>query len=136
MKKALSIALLLMVVAAFAASSAPTQVAIGPTSNLQDPYCWCGVSTGPWETFEIHFDVGTGYMWGSWYKCGSVGWIEGFGEPDPDGLGANWYIGEGIFGGDDDGVWQGTFVLDWECWGTVSSPDQPVIGEFHGWPCD
>ena len=136
MKRLLLIAMLLIVGAAFAASSAPTQVAIGPTSDPQalNPHCWCGEATGPWETFEIYFDPGTGYMWGSWYKGTTGGWIEGFGGPDPAGESADWYIGEGIFGGDDTGGWQGTFVLNDKCWGKVWNPD--VIGDFYGWPCE
>ncbi|TKJ43291.1 hypothetical protein CEE36_04455 [candidate division TA06 bacterium B3_TA06] len=137
MKKILLISMLLIVGAAFAASTMPTQTNIGPTSALQalTIYCWEGTATAVWDRFEIFYHKETGEMWGTWYRGENEGgWIEGFGEPDPAGKSANWYIGSGSFGGDDSGKWKGLFKLNDECRGDVWN--LWIIGEFYGWSCE
>ncbi|TKJ43292.1 hypothetical protein CEE36_04460 [candidate division TA06 bacterium B3_TA06] len=136
MKRTLSIALLLMVGAAFAASTMPTQINIGTTSDLQSLtiYCWEGTASVLWDRFEIFYHKETGEMWGTWYrKEDEGGWIEGYGEPAPTGPAKNWIIGKGIFDGDDSGGWEGTFILDRRCWGNVWN--MMVIGIFEGRAC-
>lgn len=137
MKKILSIALLLMVGATFAASSAPAQGDIGPGSDVQilTIYCWEGRAAAIWDRFEIYYHKETGEMWGTWYRGEDEGgWIEGFGEPDPTAPAENWIAGSGIFDGDDRGEWKGTFILNSRCWGEVWN----IFGaaEFHGWACE
>lgn len=135
MKKTLSIALLLMVGAAFAASTMPTQTTIGPTSDVQalTIYCWEGTASALWANFAIRYDTETHDMWGYWFRqTGESGWIDGIGVPDPDVN--NIVYGSGTFGGDDRGEWEGTFVLGSRCWGTVWN--SAAVGEFHGRACD
>ena len=136
MKKILSIALLLMVGAAFAASTMPTQATLGPTSDVQTLviYCWEGTASAIWDRFEIFYHKETGEMWGTWYRGEDEGgWIEGYGEPDPTAPAENWIAGSGRFGGDDRGEWKGTFILDSRCWGNVWN--MMVIGTFRGRAC-
>jgi len=134
MKKLLLISMLLIVGAAFAASTMPTQGRIDARSDVQSLtiYCWEGTASVIWDRFEIYYHKETGEMWGTWYRGEDEGgWIYGVGEWDPD---VPRILGSGTFGGDDSGEWEGIFYPYSRCWGKVWNPD--AIGDFYGRPCE
>lgn len=140
MKKVAMLALLVAVGVALAAVTEPVEKNIDPNINDQPLviYCWEGSGTPIWDRFEIYYHQDpasiVGRMWGTWWRGEELGgWIEGRGYPDPTAPAENWIIGEGIFGGDDQGGWEGTFVLNERCWGSVWN--MFMITGFEGEAC-
>lgn len=131
------ITLLLLLVAAgiaVGANSAPGYIASNGDNQLLTIYCWEGTATYVWQRFEIYYHAETGNMWGTWYRGEDEGgWIDGFGVPDPTAPAADWIAGSGSFGGDAQGNWEGTFILNRRCWGTVWN--MMGIGSFEGRAC-
>jgi hypothetical protein len=132
MKKVVTLALLIVAAAAIAASSAPGDAEMDQNSNDRIMYIyWSGHGTGAWQRFEIYYDRDTRTFEGKWwYDNTHCGWIEGKAVKDIDDAGV---IGEGRFGGDYAGAWEGTFYFRGECFGkTWAKTDPPGDGEFYG----
>jgi hypothetical protein len=141
MKRIIMLTLLIAAGVAFAASSG-SEGEVSKLTTTNQPlviYCWEGEGTPIWTHFEIYYHQDpaslVGRMWGTWWRGDELGgWIEGRGYPDPTAPSDNWIAGEGTFGGDDQGGWQGTFILNRECWGAVWNMEG--ITHFEGEACD
>lgn len=132
MKRIIMLTLLIVAVVAIAASSNPAE-----KTELQNPadyimyIGWSGTGTGAWQRFEIYYDRDTRTFEGKWwYDNAHCGWIEGKAVKDIDDVGV---IGEGRFGGDYAGAWEGTFYFRGECFGkTWAKTYPPGDGKFYG----